>query len=76
MAQTRRLGKHNEKAYPLSAPRPPSQASARPSLEVMDARQRVRDVGLAESGFRATVLGKIMPTDPFALSPCRLASLG
>jgi hypothetical protein len=35
-------------------PRPPSQASARPSLEVMHARKRGRDVGLAESGFRPT----------------------
>ncbi len=36
------------------APRPPTQASARPRLEVMHARKRGRDVGLAESGFRPT----------------------
>jgi len=32
-------------------------------------KRRGRDVGFAESGFRPTVVGKIMPTDLFALSP-------
>jgi hypothetical protein len=45
MAQTRRVGKDNQRAY------------------------------LKRRGFRPTVVGKLMPTDPFALSPCRLASL-
>jgi hypothetical protein len=29
----------------------------------------------ARRGFRLIIVGKIMPTDPFALSPCRLDSL-
>jgi len=57
MAQTRRMGMRNERAQLAKAPRPPSQASARPSLDVMHARKRGRDVGLAESGFRPTGLG-------------------
>jgi hypothetical protein len=31
--------------------------------------RRGRDVGFAESGFRPTLVGKIMPTDPFVYSP-------
>jgi hypothetical protein len=50
MAQTRRMGAQNGRAKLPKAPRPPSQASTRPSLEVMHARKRGRDVGLAESG--------------------------
>jgi len=57
MAQTRRMGMQYEGKQLRITPRPPSQASARPSLEVMHARKRGRDVGLAESGFRPTVMG-------------------
>jgi hypothetical protein len=57
MAQTRRIGKHNEKAYIISAPRPPTQTSARPSLKGMLTERRGRDVGFAKSGFRPTVAG-------------------
>jgi hypothetical protein len=75
MAQTRHVGKHNERAYLLSAPRPPTQASARPSLKSMLTERRGRDVGFAESGFRPTVVSKIMPTNPFVHSPfARVAS--
>jgi hypothetical protein len=52
MAQTRRMRMQNERALLPKAPRPPSQASARPSFEVMHTRKLGRDVGLAESGFR------------------------
>jgi hypothetical protein len=40
-----------------NAPRPPSQASVRPSFEVMHTRKLGRDVGLAESGFRPAITG-------------------
>jgi hypothetical protein len=69
MAQTRRMGKRNRRADLPKAPRPPTQASARPSLKSMLTERRGRDVGFAESGFRPTVVGKIMPTDLFVTCP-------
>jgi hypothetical protein len=64
MAQTRRMGKRNRRADRPKAPRPPTQASARPSLKSVLTERRGRDVGFAESGFRPTLVGKIMRTDP------------
>jgi hypothetical protein len=58
MAQTRRMGKRNQRADRPKAPRPPTQASARPSLKSMLTERRGRDVGFAESGFRPTVMGR------------------
>src|SRR6266446_10875955 len=57
MAQTRRLGMQNERTQLHNAPRPPTQASARPSLKGLLTERRGRDVGFAESGFRPTIMG-------------------
>jgi hypothetical protein len=56
-AQTRCMGMQNERAQLPNAPRPSSQASARPGFEVRHARKRGRDVGLVESGFRPAITG-------------------
>src|SRR5258708_35475945 len=59
MAKTRRVGMQNERAKLPKAPRPPSQASARPTLEVMHARKRGRDVGFAEPVFALPICGLV-----------------
>jgi hypothetical protein len=46
------------KARLCKAPRPPTQASARPSLKGTLTEKRGRDVGFAESVFRPTVMGR------------------
>ncbi len=71
VAQTRRTGMQRERAWLPNAPRPPTQASARPSLKSMLTERRGRDVGFAESGFRPTAKEQITPYRPFAASPSR-----
>jgi hypothetical protein len=73
MAQTRRMGKHNQWAYRPNAPRPPTQTSARPSLKGLLTERLGRDVGFAKSGFRIYQSGQITSTEPFSTHPLPIA---
>jgi len=72
MAQTRRVGKHNERAYLLSVPRPPSQATARPNREDVHISECGRDEAFRVVGFSPDRSGQDHANRslrPFPVSP-------
>ena len=71
----RRIGMQNKRVKLPDSPRPPSQASARPSFKVMHTRKLGRDVGLAVSGFRPTFMGLAGASRTFSLAFMRSARL-
>src|SRR6266446_7236788 len=75
MAQTRRMGKRNQRQSRPKAPRPPTQTSARPSLKGLLTERRGRDVGFAKSGFRPTAMGNsAFPVSPSLLKLTQMGS--